>query len=67
MIGFICHVEENKIVSVYIDICNNSNSSADELRSTIATLRAIRDNQPLKSLSVRTAVDAAIEKAKDVS
>jgi len=57
-------VEENKIVSVYIDICNNSNSSADELRGTIATLRAIRDNQPLKSLSVRTAVDAAIENAK---
>lgn len=58
-------VEERKIVSGYIDICNNSNSSAEELRSTITTLRTIRDNQPLKSLSVRVDVDAAIEKAKE--
>ncbi|PRR84262.1 NlpC/P60 family protein [Clostridium vincentii] len=57
-------VEERKIVSGYIDTCNNADSSAEELRSTIATLRSIRDNQPLKSLSVRVDVDAAIENAK---
>lgn len=57
-------VEENKIVKQYMDICNDSNSSSEDLKSAIASLRAIRDNQPLKSLSVITDVNAAIENAK---
>jgi len=58
-------VEERKTVQPYMDICNDSNSTSDALKNAITALRAIRDSRdPLKSLSVITDVNAAIENAK---
>jgi len=53
-------VEENNIVKPYMDICNDSNKSSDDLKAAISTLRSIRDNQPLRSESVKVDVKAAI-------
>jgi len=58
--------EEEKIVRQYVDICNDANSSQEQLQSAIDTLRSIRDYQPLKSLSVIEKVNASIENAKEL-
>lgn len=54
---------EREVVQPQYDIINNSNSSSDDIKSAIAQLRSIRDNQ-IKSPTVTEEINDKIEKAK---
>lgn len=54
---------ERDLVATQIATCRNSGSSINDLKSAIAQLRSIRDNQ-IKSPTIKEEINSAIENAK---
>lgn len=58
-------VAELELVQAKLDICNNSDSSLTDLKSSVAQLKAMKDGQ-IKSPTVKEKITAAIDAANPV-